>query len=163
MERPREIIEIGAILINQFGSEISRFQSFVRPAIHPYLSHYCQRLTGISPSDVEGAANFEKVFRRFQNWHNRYDSQFVMASWGERDIEFIEDELDHYRMYDILLPDNLDCKAAYRTHKGLNKKVGLLKALRMENMEFEGEQHRALDDAVNLLRLFRKFIDIWPI
>ena len=36
-----EIIEIGAVKINQYGEETGRFESFVKPTVNRKLSGFC--------------------------------------------------------------------------------------------------------------------------
>ena len=55
----------------------------------------------------------------------------------------------------------VDLKPQYAKIKNLPKPVGLDKALKIENIEFEGGRHRALPDATNLAKLFIKLFEYW--
>ncbi|MFY8069800.1 MAG: exonuclease domain-containing protein [Flavobacterium sp.] len=65
--RTQEIIEIGAVKINEFGKTESRFESFVRPIIHPNLSDFCRSLTSITQVDVNRADTFSKIAANASN------------------------------------------------------------------------------------------------
>jgi len=89
---------------------------------------------------------------------------YLLCAWGKNDLLFLEQNLVAHRMEDR--PDArkyVDIKAYYNYHilRVQGKPFGLRKALDREGYEFEGRQHRALDDAYNLTRIFVKYIDEW--
>lgn len=45
----------------------------------------------------------------------------------------------------------------------MNKQIGLKKAIEREEIDFEGQQHRAINDAFNLTKLFIKHFDNWEL
>jgi inhibitor of KinA sporulation pathway (predicted exonuclease) len=48
-----EIIEIGAVMLDENGLEISRFGKFAKPLTFPTLSKFCTKLTTITQEDVD--------------------------------------------------------------------------------------------------------------
>lgn len=159
--RQQEIIEIGAVLTDHFGTSHATFQSFVRPIVHPDLSHYCTDLTGITQDDVRSAAVFEDVVGMFQDWIDIYDSGYVLCSWGDKDKDLLMADCSRHGVETDWLAPYIDLKAQYHELKGLRRKRGLKRTLQHEQMEFEGDHHRALDDAANLFGLFAKYRDSW--
>lgn len=59
-KRQNEIIEIGAVKLNEGLKTVSDFQIFVKPALSPQLSDFCKRLTSISQADVDAAVYFPR-------------------------------------------------------------------------------------------------------
>ena len=60
-----EIIEIGAVKLND-GYEITdEFSSFVKPIVNPILTDFCMNLTSITQSDVDTARKFPDVLDAF--------------------------------------------------------------------------------------------------
>ena len=161
-KRNREIIEIGAILMDNFGDEIDRYERLVRPIEHPNLSHYCTKLTGIQQEDMLNAVPFQMMHAEFSAWTAQCYDDFVYVAWGAYDEKIIEDACDSYRMEPLLDAPYLDAKKAFHSIKRLKYKIGLSKAIKAEGMEFEGIQHRAMPDTINLARLFRKHLGEWP-
>ena len=43
----------------------------------------------------------------------------------------------------------------------MSKERGLRKAVEKEGFEFTGTHHRGIDDAVNLVKVFNKYLDEW--
>ncbi len=58
--KPNEIIEIGALKIDENGKTISEFSRFVKPKLNPTLSDFCMELTTIPQSEIDSASNFPK-------------------------------------------------------------------------------------------------------
>lgn len=161
LNREQEIIEIGAVKYSPYGEVIGEYQSFVRPQLYPNLSHYCTQLTGIAQSDVEKAYTFDRVIGQFLHWAEDGAIPLAYCAWGRYDRELILAECDRYDLEDEWLHPYVNLKQQYRELHRLPGRIGLKSALSREKLEFIGEHHRALDDAVNLGKIFEKHIDSW--
>ena len=159
--REQEIIEIGAVLTDPFGTTHSTFQRFVRPVVHPSLSPYCINLTGITPDDVRSAGTFGQVIGAFQEWLDVYEGPYVLCSWGSKDQELLLADCDRHGVEADWLDPYIDLKQQYHEINGIQRKRGLKRTLKAEQMEFEGDHHRALDDAITLFNLFVRYRDSW--
>ncbi len=159
--REQEIIEIGALITDPFGDQIGSFQKFVRPVLNPHLSHYCTRLTGIVQEDVDRARPFERVGASFEDWIYDNSDEYVLCSWGDKDHDLLTDDCLRQGLDTEWLDNYIDLKEQYHRIKGLHRKRGLRRTLSNEGFEFEGNHHRAFDDAANLYRLFLKYRDQW--
>ncbi len=157
-----EIIELGTISINRFGEQTGTFDQLVRPVINSRLSYYCQNLTGIRQEDVDSAKEFEEIYDDFEDWANAdVDTWFV--SWGAFDPDILNEECK--RNFDdvSLIANHLDLRSAYTSMKDLPARTGLAKALEYEEIDFEGNQHRAMPDTENMRVLFIRYFDYWDI
>ena len=61
----------------------------------------------------------------------------------------------------MCIRDSINIKRQYRELNRLHRPIGLAKAVRKEGFEFEGQQHRGIDDAINLAKIFNRHIDAW--
>ncbi len=159
--RSREIIEIGAVKLDGYGNWIDTFETLVRPIDHPHLSTFCTELTGITTEMVRRAPKFPQAISAFLDWADPWSEHIVWASWGQFDEELMRNNLYAWKMDDEWLSPYIDLKRQYQQLRALPKAKGLISALRKEGMEFIGRQHRGLDDAKNLARLFVCYIDMW--
>jgi inhibitor of KinA sporulation pathway (predicted exonuclease) len=155
-----EIIEIGACLVNAELKVVEKFQTFVRPVVQPQLSAFCTQLTSITQQDVECAPGFVEAIALFEAWIARCREQFgaidAWGSWGDYDRKQFERNahLVNAPMPAFLAMQHINFKARYGKVLGLKDKgAGLGKALRYENLAFEGTAHRGIDDALNIARL----------
>lgn len=157
----QEIIEIGAYKLNGYGEVVGTFSRLVKPVIHPYLSFYCRKLTGIEQDEINRASTFAKVVNDFQDWIDIYDEDYLLCAWGSFDQKIlIQDSKLHRLDYDWTDP-HINLKQQYHELKRLNRRRGLRKVVESEGFEFSGDQHRALDDAENLVKVFNEYIHEW--
>lgn len=150
-----EIIEIGASLVNQSGHEIDHFQCFVRPQRRPLLTHFCRQLTHICQANVDGAAPLPVVWAQLERWLGSHRAHLCgWASWGDYDRRQLLQEWQQHQLSSLLneLP-HLNLKQRFAEARQLKRAVGLNTALQLAGMQFNGQQHRALEDARNTARL----------
>lgn len=149
-----EIIELGASLVNASGREVDHFQRFVRPQRRPCLTAFCRHLTHIEQADVDTAAPLETIWPAFERWLQHCGPLVGWASWGEYDRRQLEQELRQYRIDSRLLAlPHLNLKQGFGQARQLTHPVGLNVALQLAGLSFQGQQHRALEDARNTARL----------
>lgn len=152
---------MGAYRINGYGEWIDHFQGFVKPKQHPRLSTYCKDLTGITQSQINKAKSFDHIFHLFEDWLHDLDGPYTLCTWGDKDMPFIINDCHLHDLDYSFLPKCIDLKNQYARLYQLTKEVGLAKALEFNDIEFEGTQHRAIDDAYNTTKLFLKYLDRW--
>lgn len=158
----REIIEIGGVLLNDQAEVQSRFESFVRPVIHPTLSDFCQQLTTISQVEVNQADTFPDVIADFQEWIGLHDEEeYLLCSWGFFDRTALIKDCQYHNLDGAWAKQHINLKDQYPRIKNLGRAMGLKKALHQEDMEFEGTMHRAIDDAINTAKIFRRYFNLW--
>lgn len=159
--RQQEIIEIGAIKLNGYGEVDSVFSSFVRPILNPMLSSFCKELTSISQVDINQAAQFPVVIEEFMEWIEVDEENYLLCSWGSFDKEIMCTDCILHDIDDDWVYDHIDIKQQYQEIRRLRNPRGLRRVVENEGFEFTGEQHRAIDDAKNLAKVFLKYLDEW--
>ena len=152
-----EVIEIGAVKVNEDGEVLDTFTTFVKPDNHLVLTDFCKELTSIQQSDVDTAPNFPEAIQRFQEWIGK--EEFVLASWGFYDKKQLLKQVKEHRLSTDWLERHTSLKHAYAEFKRLKRPCGVAKALNREGMTFDGTAHRGIDDAKNIARIFAKYPD----
>ena len=158
----QEIIEIGAIRVDRYGDSVDQFHAFVKPQVNPRLSRYCLNLTGIEQAEVNRAHSFDDVIIDFIDWI-QLEVPNQLYSWGKLDRKLLISNCELFGLEPDEFMHTMDLKSEYREMKSLSSTIGLKKALRYEGIEFEGREHRALDDALNLKEIFVRYIDEWQL
>ena len=161
MDRQQEIIEIGAYRLNGFGEWVDHFHTLVRPLTHPRLSAYCQELTGIPQAGIDAARHFPAAYEQWADWVDEVDGDQILCTWGAKDLPALQNECRRFRLEADVFPEAIDLKAQFARIHRLSRPAGLVKALDLLGIEFEGDHHRALDDAYNTARLFGRMLDQW--
>jgi len=155
-ENKSEIIEIGAVLLDENKNVVGEFQSFVKPMVHRTLSDFCMNLTHINQRDVDNVCSFPYVHDSFLRFIE--GREVVFCSWGEYDKkQFRRDCLLHHL---VEFPDGefINIKRLF-AEKSCTPKCGVQKALAMLEMKFEGSPHRGIDDARNIAKIFKIITD----
>lgn len=153
-----EIIEIGAVKLDESGNEIGRFGKFAKPLVHPVISKFCNELTTIKQSDIDYADELGDVLVQFLEWCDGA----TLVSWGHYDKSQITKDLIANDLSYLLkeVSDHHSLKHLHGEWNGLRKGgIGLGGAIKYEKLVFEGTAHRGIDDAINIAKIFRKYID----
>ena len=158
--RPRdemEIIEIGAVRLDENLEIVDEFAAFVRPVVHPQLSEFCTELTTITQADVDSAEPFAAVFARFLAWIG--EGPHRLCSWGAYDLN--QFRLD-CRRAGVAMPDwfearHVNLKEEYAQWRGV-RRCGMAKALAQLDLPLEGTHHRGVDDARNIGRIAQQVL-----
>lgn len=85
--RLQEVIEFPIVLVDvQSGAILESWQRYVRPTLHPTLSDFCTRLTGIDQATVDAADTFDIVLRDAVAWMRscgaKYDLNPIMPEYN---------------------------------------------------------------------------------
>jgi inhibitor of KinA sporulation pathway (predicted exonuclease) len=150
-----EIIEIGAVMLNQATWEIdSEFQQFIQPVRHQQLTDFCTQLTTISQQDMEAAPFFPEAISNFKKWIGSFLNH-VFCSWGEYDKkQFLQDCKFHHLLYPFA-SEHINIKNEFSEYLGVSKKFGMAQALNELGIELKGTHHRGIDDARNIAAIYR--------
>ena len=160
--RTQEIIEIGAVLLNEERELIGRYDRFIRPTVHPLLSDFCRQLTSISQLDVNRADLFPEVVEDFMEWFGYHDDEeYLLCSWGHFDRRALERDCKLHGLESEWTDRHISLKHQYQEIRRLPKGPGLKSTVEREGFEFEGTHHRADSDAENLAKVFLKYYDVW--
>lgn len=158
----QEIIEIGALMLNGYGEELGSFNRFVKPILHPRLSFFCTNLTNINQKQIDRADTFAQVIEDFQDWAEIFYEDYRLCAWGGFDERMLrQDCILHDMETDWIDNKCLNIKRQFQEIKRLKQPWGLKKSVEKLGMEFEGEAHRAINDALNLAKVFLEYRDEW--
>ncbi|MEZ4981799.1 MAG: hypothetical protein R2769_09475 [Saprospiraceae bacterium] len=88
------------------------------------------------------------------------DEDFLLCSWEVSDKKMlIQDCKLHDYEFDWV-ENHINVKRQYQNLKRLRTHVDH-KTVEAEGFEFEGDHHRAIADAINLAKVFIKYLDEW--
>lgn len=150
-----EIIEIGASLVTASGHEVAHFQRFVRPQRRPCLTAFCSELTHITQAQIDSAAPLSHIWPQFEQWLAPHQPRLIgWGSWGDYDRRQLLQEWHQHELDSSLAKlAHHNLKQLFAEKRQLNRAVGLNSALQLAGLQFQGQQHRALEDARNTARL----------
>ncbi len=144
-----EVIEIGAVRLDEHYEQESQFRCYVHPQYGPIRKHITE-LTHITQAMVDGQPEYVESFQRFLDWVG--DEETKIYSWSMSDIKQLKRECE-YKLpdFDTSWLDTrwVDLQQAFDDRLGLHHSLALKYALGAIDHNFVGSQHTALDDAVN--------------
>lgn len=149
----KEIIEIGAVKVNENNEIIDTYQSFVKPTLAPTLNGFIKRLTGITQEDVDSARDFVEVFAEFSKWVEE-DSSIVI--WGNMDRRFLNKDLSLHNISSDMPERFVNIQTDVSKLLLHNDDISLKKAIQLLGIKHDGNNHRALNDAINTAKIFFK-------
>ena len=155
----KEIIEIGAVMLDESYSEIGTFMTYVKPQLNDTVESRYTALTGITTAMVQDAPVFKDAIRAFADWCSAYKDDFTLYQWSENDRTQIVSEAE---LKNLTLTANekkivgtwVDFQKEFSRLLGVSKPIALEKAIDYAGEAFEGRQHDALYDARNTASLF---------
>ena len=166
-ELPFEIIEIGAVKLNENREVIDTFRRLIRPAVYKTLHFKVLEVVNIGQEELrKDGISFRKAGREFVNWcfdpdeEGNYRENPTFCTWGEADLPQLQRNLDFYRIkagfpypllyYDVQKMYSLETTGQKKTPMPLDKVVELM------NITQDEEFHRALSDARYTAEVFAK-------
>ena len=156
-----EIIEIGAVKLDENLNTVSTYSEIVRPVLSRKLRSRIKNLTHITNEEVSSGKPFSAVMTNFEKWAGE-DCLFL--TWGDTDIRTL---LSNYKSF--MSKDSIDFIKKYAD---LQKYCQCF--INMENVQQAGlsyaagclgidpekyPHHRALDDSVLSAECFKKTFD----
>lgn len=151
-----ELIEIGAVRMNDSFEVVDTYQSYVKPEFGP-MDAVIIDLTGITDDKVKDAPGFFEAMDDFAAWIGPEETQFY--SWSMSDIRQFQHE-SLFKSYPGEIIQRMethwtDFQEEFRRLLGLHHRIKLSYAVSAADYEFQGAQHTALADAVNTAEILR--------
>ena len=84
-ECPFEIIQIGAVKLNEKFQQLDTFNYMIRPQIYPRLHPFVEKITGIHPEQLAGQPTFAEAYQAFLAFIG--DEPAILCTWGGDDIK----------------------------------------------------------------------------
>lgn len=144
-----EVIEIGAVRLDENFQQEAEFQCYVKPEYGPIKKHITS-LTGITQAMVADKKTYAACFQDFVDWVGKEETKIY--SWSMSDIKQLRSEC-RYKLPDFdigwLNARWVDLQQEFDDRLGLHNSLALKHALGAMDHKFEGTQHTALADAIN--------------
>ena len=152
-----EVIQIGAVMLDENYNTISQFSSFVKPRFSN-ITPAIENLTGINQSMIENADDFITVLDKYNYWLG--DNEITTYCWSSTDYKQLWNELLIKAKHRTDLQDNLktfvDLQKTFTNLICAKNTISLQSAIELSHSKFIGTVHTALSDAFNTARILHK-------
>ena len=159
-----EIIQIGAVMMDESYQMIEEFSTYVCP-VYGKVDCFIKNLTGITEKDVRTAPSLEEALRSMLLWIG--DREVSFYAWSDTDYFQIRREIrakgmDAAEMAVYTNPDNwIDYQKTIEKRFKLGRLISLPDALDLAELDQEGRLHDGLVDAYNTARIITE-IELHP-
>lgn len=158
-----EIIEIGAVKLDDELETVDTFSCIIRSQIGKKLRGSVKRLTNLTNADISTGMPFTKAFSQFRKWIG--NEQTVILTWGDGDIRVLLDNFKYLNGIKTIpfLQEYCDLQKVFQklnpsVPKG--QQVGLTTAAEAVGIDPEIYiHHRALGDSMLTADVLKKFYD----
>lgn len=154
-----EIIEIGAVMLDENLNEVETFSTLIKSQIGRKLRGRVRELTNLTNEDLTTGVEFTKAVSAIRRWIGNKDC--VILTWGDSDIRVL---IDNFRYLNGInkIPflhkyANLQSFFQQVMKTSSSKQIGLATAAEMLGLSIdEYSQHRALDDSMLEAECFKR-------
>lgn len=145
---PFEIIEIGAVKLDEDRKEIGRFSRLIRPRVYKRM-HWANRMVvHIDNTDLKDADPFEMVYSEFLAFCG--DEPYIFCTWGDTDLTELQRNIYYFDCIPLSEAplEYLDVQKLNGYNSGFPKsRVSLEKAVADYDIPETDGFHRAVNDA----------------
>lgn len=155
-ECPFEIIQIGAVKLDESYMPVGEFNVMIKPTIYPRIHPFVERITGIKESDLKDKGTFAQAYQDFLDFVGKKDA--VLCTWGPDDIKSLFRNILYYHLDSDALTDqylNIQPFASKYLNYEAGRSIGLKNAVSELGIEMNIPFHDALCDARYTAEIFR--------
>ncbi len=157
-----EIIEIGAVKLNDRMEQLSTFHCVIRPVVGRKLSSIVTDLTSITEEELAVGRTFPGAASLLRKWIGREEA--VLLTWSTTDLSVLTENCRYFLGSDRIpfMSAYVDAQAYCQKRLGLegSQQLGLERAAGLLEIEDGGlDHHRALDDSLLTAAVLRRLYD----
>lgn len=155
LELDNEIIEIGAIKLDNYMKPLKEFKAYIKPEVIPVLNPKISEITNITEEDLEDGLTFAEGIEKLQELIDEGD---IICSWAKDDIIEIINNAFFFKYNNLnWLKNYLDLQEYSTKILGKKKSLSLKSALDELKIKVDDSKlHDALNDAVYTSEVFKR-------
>ena len=146
-----EIIEIGAVRLDEALQELDSFSVIIRAVVGKKLQSRVKSLTHLTNEDIAHGVSFREAIERFTAWLGEEENTFL--TWGDGDVRTLIKNCDFFleMPQPVFMHNYADLQKycqGFTDAAGLGQQIGLSAAAEKLGVDADAfPHHRALDDS----------------
>lgn len=155
-ECPFEIIQIGAVKLNESFEIVDSFNFLIKPQIYNRIHPFVEKITSITLEQLKDCPPFPAAYHSFVDFIGKEKS--VLCTWGVDDIKSLYRNILYYDLNVNFIPDqyiNVQSFATSYLNYDQGKTIGLKNAVTELNLEIKVDFHNAFNDADYTAKIFK--------
>jgi len=155
---PAEVIQIGAVKLDENYNEIESFNLDVQPTVYRRMHPFVTKITGITAARLRCAEGFPTVYEAFVGWIGEEPN--VLCTWGGDDVkELYRNMLYHKVNHKLMTKKYINVQQLAGKQLNFAGCIGLKTAAEQLGLPCAEQFHDALNDArytADILRIVDK-------
>lgn len=144
-----EIIQIGAVKVNDDYKVIDKFNIYIKPSLYPRIHPYVEKITGFKTEDFSFAPRFKEAYSKFRYF---LGNDTVLGTWGYSDIKALFRNITFNKIMEPpIIIEYVDIQKIATNHLKYSRggAIGLKNAVDALNITIDENKHfhNALGDA----------------
>ncbi|MDV3427354.1 MAG: exonuclease domain-containing protein [Bacillota bacterium] len=157
---PFEIIQIGAVKLNENFQRVSEFNTLIKPTVHTVIHPFIENLTGINNDMVSFHKNFPQIYEDFIRFIG--DDEIVLCVWGTVDIKELFRNMKFHKLpalanFKFYIDVQHYASKYFKFPKAF--RIGLKNAVDLLGIPSKNEFHDAYNDAYYTSEVFKIIYD----
>lgn len=158
-----EIVEIGAVKVDDRGVMIGEFSRLIKPEVYHEMHQITSRLIHLQMQELERGRPFPEVAGEFLNWCG--EGEYLFCTWGNLDLTELQRNMEYYHMTPLSegpLPF-LDVQKLFSiAYEDGKQRRALEHAVDALQMEKDIPFHRAFSDAYYTAKILKGILEEYP-
>lgn len=154
---PFEIIEIGAVKLDENRQNIGSFHRFIAPSVYHELHRVTGDIINVTMEELNKGEPFEKAAKEFLEWCG--EEEYIFGTWGSMDLTELQRNCQYFHVeHDFGMPlFYYDIQKLYSICNDDGKsRLALEAAIEKEEIVKDHPFHSAEADAIYTAELFQK-------
>ncbi|MEW9096877.1 MAG: 3'-5' exonuclease [Clostridiaceae bacterium] len=153
---PFEIIQIGAVKLDESLQTVSTFDSIIKPEIYTRIHPYVKQITNITTENLNKGKSFKEVYKAFVEFA---EFKSILCVWGLSDMKELFRNIEYHSLDSSLISKeyiNIQHEASkfFKLPRGTN--MGLSNAVKLLNIQSNMKFHNAFNDAYYTSEVFKE-------
>ena len=96
---PFEIIEIGAVKLNEKREIVDTFQCLIKPKVYHWIHDSIHEVIHVDYHELEKGIPFPRAIRRFLEWCGE---EYRFFTWGDQDVMELQRNMKYYNLLKLM-------------------------------------------------------------
>lgn len=94
-EIPFEIIQIGAVKLNEYGKVQDVFNAVVRPTVYRKLHSAVKEVVALTDEELKNGLSFQEAFAKLMSFCG---DTYIFCTWGSQDLWQLQQNMQYYHI-----------------------------------------------------------------
>ncbi len=153
---PFEIVEIGAVKLDQNRGLIDLYHRIIKPTVYRKLHYRTREIIHMSQEDLEQGMPFQEAIQEFLTW---VGGDSIFCTWGTSDLTELQRNMKYYGLLSLLKGPlhYYDVQKLFAIqYETMKSRRGLEYAIDYLHLQKGQDFHRALADARYTAEIFQR-------